>query len=136
MIEALAQADWRLGQRAVIAPKAGRVNDTYYVVGDFVPAGSPVVSLLPPGNIKVRFFVPEKALGTVRYGQPVAITCDGCGAPIGAKVSFVAPQAEYTPPVIYSRERREKLVFLVEARPAASDAAKLHPGQPVEVLLQ
>lgn len=132
----LAQADWRLQQKAQPAPQDALVQDTLYVEGEWVSAGAPVVSLLPPGNIKVRFFVPEKALGTVRYGQPVAITCDGCGAPISAKVSFVAPQAEFTPPIIYSRERREKLVFLVEARPAASDAAKLHPGQPVQVLLQ
>jgi HlyD family secretion protein len=133
---ALDQANWRLEQKAQRAPQDALVQDTLFVLGEWVPAGAPVVSLLPPGNIKVRFFVPEQRLGTVRVGQPVAMTCDGCGAPIGGTVSYIAPQAEFTPPVIYSRERREKLVFLVEARPAPADAAKLHPGQPVEVTLK
>jgi HlyD family secretion protein len=101
-----------------------------------VPAGAPVVNLLPPGNIKVRFFVPEREVGALKPGQPVTLACDGCTGPIPAQITYVAPQAEYTPPVIYSRERREKLVFMVEARPAPADAPKLHPGQPVEVTLQ
>jgi len=133
---ALDQADWRLGQKAQRAPQDALVQDTLFVLGEWVPAGAPVVSLLPPGNIKVRFFVPEKQLGAVRIGQPVQMTCDGCGAPIPGAVTYVAPQAEFTPPVIYSRERREKLVFLAEARPAAADATRLHPGQPVEVTLK
>ncbi|ESJ10752.1 hypothetical protein B551_0215395 [Cupriavidus sp. HPC(L)] len=98
-----------------------------------MPAGSPVVRLLPPGNVKVRFFVPEAAIGTLRPGQAVRLTCDGCGAAIPATIRYVSSQAEYTPPVIYSNETRRKLVFLVEARPAPADAARLHPGQPVEV---
>jgi len=133
--QALAQADWRLGQRAVAAPQAGRVNDTYYVVGDFVPAGSPVVSLLAAANVKIRFYVPEPALGRVRPGETVSFTCDSCGAPMTATVSFIADRAEFTPPVLYSKENRAKLVFLVEARPAAAVAAKLNPGQPVDVTL-
>jgi HlyD family secretion protein len=133
---ALAQADWRLGQKAQRAPESGLVQDTLFVSGEWVPAGAPVVNLLPPGNIKVRFFVPEAQVGTLKQGQPVTITCDGCAAPIPAQVTYIAPQAEFTPPVIYSRERREKLVFLVEARPSAADAPKLHPGQPVEVTLK
>ena len=133
--QALAQADWRLGQRAVIAPKAGRVNDTYYVVGDFVPAGSPVVSLLPAANVKIRFYVPEPALGRVRPGEAVSFTCDSCGAAMSATISFIADRAEFTPPVLYSKENRAKLVFLVEARPAPEVAAKLNPGQPVDVML-
>jgi HlyD family secretion protein len=133
---ALDQADWRLGQKAQRAPQDALVQDTLFVLGEWVPAGAPVVSLLPPGNIKVRFFVPEKQLGAVRIGQPVQMTCDGCGAPIPGAVTYVAPQAEFTPPVIYSRERREKLVFLAEARPPAADATRLHPGQPVEVTLK
>jgi len=133
---ALAQADWRLQQRAQLAPQDALVQDTLYVEGEWVPAGTPVVNLLPAGNVKVRFFVSEKQLGAVSVGQAVTITCDGCAGPIAGKVNFVAPQAEFTPPVIYSRESREKLVFLVEARPAAGDAVKLHPGQPVEVALQ
>jgi len=132
----LDQADWRLGQKAQRAPQDALVQDTLFVQGEWVPAGAPVVSLLPPGNIKVRFFVPEKQLGAVQIGQPVQMSCDGCGAPIAGAVTYIAPQAEFTPPVIYSRERREKLVFLAEARPAAADATKLHPGQPVEVTLK
>jgi HlyD family secretion protein len=132
----LEQAEWRLVQKTQVAPVDALVQDTLFTVGEWVNAGAPVVSLLPPSNIKVRFFVPEPELGGVRLGQPVTITCDGCPAPIGAHVSFIAPQAEFTPPVIYSRGRREKLVFLVEARPTPADATKLHPGQPVEVALQ
>jgi HlyD family secretion protein len=133
--QALAQSDWHLSRRAVVAPQSGRVNDTYYVVGDFVPAGSPVVSLLPPANVKVRVYVPEPMLGRLRPGQTVSVTCDGCGDPISATISFIADRAEYTPPVLYSKENRAKLVYLVEARPSLEVAAMLNPGQPVDVTL-
>ena len=133
--EALAQADWRVRQKSVSATVAGTVTDTLFARGEWVPAGAPVVSLLPPGNIKVRFFVPETRLGAVRVGQKVSLACDGCAAVIPATISFIAPQAEYTPPVIYSRDNRAKLVFLVEAKPTPEDAPKLHPGQPVDVTL-
>lgn len=129
----LEQAAWRLEQKSATAPVAGLVADTYFVKGEWVSAGAPVVSLLPPANVKVRFFVPEAALGALSIGQEMRVACDGCAAPIAARVSFIAPQAEFTPPVIYSKENRAKLVFLVEARPAPEVAAKLHPGQPVEV---
>jgi HlyD family secretion protein len=86
--------------------------------------------------MKVRFFVPESRLGAIRVGMPVTVSCDGCAGPISARITYIAPQAEYTPPVIYSRENRAKLVFLTEARPAPADAIKLHPGQPVEVAPQ
>ena len=132
----LDQADWALRQKTVASTVSGLVTDTNFVRGEWVAAGAPVVALLPPENIKVRFFVPETRLGAVRVGQQVEIACDGCAAKIPAHVSFVAPQAEYTPPVIYSRENRAKLVFLVEARPSKSDAPKLHPGQPVDVTLK
>ncbi len=133
--QSLAMADWRLSQRAIEAPQAGRVNDTYYVVGDFVPAGSPVVSLLPAPNVKIRFYVPEPMLGRLRAGETVSFTCDSCGAAMSATVSFIADRAEFTPPVLYSRDSRAKLVFLVEARPAPEVAARLNPGQPVDVTL-
>ena len=133
--ESLAQADWRLRQKTVASTVAGTVSDTLYVRGEWVPAGSPVVTVLPPANVKVRFFVPEPKLGSVKVGQKVTLACDGCGNPIDATVSFIAPQAEFTPPVIYSKDNRAKLVFLAEARPAAEDATKLHPGQPVDVKL-
>jgi HlyD family secretion protein len=132
---ALAQADWKLAQKSVVAPLAGLVNDTNYVTGEWVPAGSPVVSMLPPQNIKIRFFVAESALGALKLGQPVKVRCDGCSAPLAAQVTFISPQAEYTPPVIYSREARTKLVYLIEARTTAEDAVKLHPGQPLDVTL-
>ena len=133
--QSLAQADWKLRQKSVASAVAGTVNDTLFVLGEWVPAGAPVVSLLPPSNVKARFFVPETRLAAVRLGEAVRLSCDGCGAPIDAKVTFIATQAEFTPPVIYSKENRAKLVFLVEARPAPADAAKLHPGQPVDVTL-
>ena len=133
--EVLAQSVWRLGQRAVAAPAAGLVHDTYYVVGDWVPAGSPVASVLPPGNIKVRFFVAEPVLGRLKRGQSVTVGCDGCAAPVTAVIVYIADRAEFTPPVLYSKENRSKLVYLVEAKPAAVDAARLHPGQPVDVTL-
>lgn len=134
--QSLAQADWRLRQRSVASNVAGVVVDTLFVRGEWVPAGAAVVSLLPPANVKARFFVPESKLGGVKVGQGVKLACDACGAPIEAKVTFIAPQAEFTPPVIYSKDNRAKLVFLVEARTSQADAAKLHPGQPVDVSLE
>lgn len=133
---ALAQAEWRLAQKSVSATEDGIVDDTLYVQGEWVPAGAPVISLLPPKNVKIRFFVPETTLGALHIGQGVTVTCDGCGAPIAAQIRFIASQAEYTPPVIYSKETRSKLVFMVEAWPAPQDAVKLHPGQPVDVALK
>jgi HlyD family secretion protein len=133
--QSLAQADWKLRQKSVASDVSGVVVDTLFVRGEWVPAGAPVVSLLPPGNVKARFFVPESKLGSVKVGQGVKLACDACGAPIDAKITFIAPQAEYTPPVIYSKDNRAKLVFLVEARPSPADAARLHPGQPVDVTL-
>jgi HlyD family secretion protein len=112
---------------------AGFVQDTFFVEGEWVPAGRPVAALLPPGNVKARFFVPETAIGSLSPGQGVEISCDGCGTPIAAKITFISAQAEFTPPIIYSRESRSKLVFLIEARPEPKDAPRLHPGQPVEV---
>jgi HlyD family secretion protein len=132
----LAQSDWRLSQRAIAATAKALVQDTYYSEGEWVAAGSPVMSLLPPGNVKLRFFVPETAVGGLKVGQAVRASCDGCSAPVAAKISYISRQAEYTPPVIYSREQRAKLVFLVEARPEPADAAKLKPGQPLDVSLQ
>ncbi len=133
--DALAQAQWRLDQKTQTAPVAGVVYDTLYRPGEWVAAGSPIVSLLPPGNVKIRFYVPEPALATLRRGAAVSVRCDGCSAPVPARIAFIAPQAEYTPPVIYSRENRSKLVFLVEARPDEPNPA-LHPGLPVEVTVE
>ena len=107
--------------------------DTLFRVGEWVAAGQPVVSLLPPSQLKARFFVPEAALAQLHGGAAVRLSCDGCGAPITAHVSRIATEPEYTPPVIYSNEQRAKLVFMVEARPDAQDAARLKPGQPLDV---
>ena len=133
--DALQQAQWRLDQKTQTAPAGGIVYDTLYRPGEWVAAGAPVVSLLPAGNVKIRFYVPEPTLATLSRGTLVSVRCDGCNASINARVSFIAPQAEYTPPVIYSRENRSKLVFLVEARPDTPNPA-LHPGLPVEVVIQ
>ncbi|MGQ0546329.1 MAG: HlyD family secretion protein, partial [Betaproteobacteria bacterium] len=133
---ALEQAEWRLAQKSVAAPAAGMVQDTFFVEGEWVVAGRPVVSLLPPGNLKARFYIPEPLLGGIPIGKPVEISCDGCPAPVAAKVSFVSTQAEYTPPVLSSKESRAKLVFLVEARLDPAAAQKLRPGQPVDVRLK
>ncbi|BAN25827.1 HlyD family secretion protein [Caballeronia insecticola] len=132
----VAQAQWKLDQKRVAAPADGLVYDTLYRVGEWVQAGSPVVQMLPPQNVKVRFFVPESDVGRLAAGRAVSIHCDGCAADIPAKITYVSNQAEYTPPVIYSNENRAKLVFMIEAHPQASDAMKLHPGQPVAVRLQ
>jgi HlyD family secretion protein len=133
--ERLQQARWRPDQKNQAAPQGGLVFDTFYTVGEFVPAGYPVVSLLPPGQVKLRFFVPETVVGTLKIGRPVNFSFDGDGGQHPAVISFVSPQAEYTPPVIYSRETRAQLVFLIEARPDPAEAASLHPGQPVDVHL-
>ena len=131
----LAQADWRLGQKAQSAPQAGLVQDTFFVQGEWVPAGRPVVSILPPANLKLRFFVPETMVGQLHIGQAVKATCDGCGTPIPATISYVSPNSEFTPPVIYSKESRAKLVFMIEATPAPAEAMRLKPGQPLDVAL-
>lgn len=130
---ALAKANWDLSQKRQAAPQAGLVMDTLYRQGEWVPAGRPVISLLPPQNIKVRAFVPETRIGAIRYGDPVRISVDGIGEPFAGTVSFISPKAEYTPPVIYSRESRGKLVFMIEAVVDVRTAASLHPGQPVDV---
>ena len=130
---ALAQADWNLAQKRQSSPSTGLVYDLLYQQGEWVPAGKPVVALLPPENIKVRAFVPEEKVGAIQPGGLVSVFVDGIGEPYVGKVSYISPQAEYTPPVIYSQTSRKKLVFMVEARFDAATAAKLHPGQPVDV---
>lgn len=132
--QALRQSQWREEQTQVQAPGDAMVSETYFRVGEYVPAGQPVLALLPAGQVKARFFVPEPVLGTLTTGQPVSLECDGCGAPIAARISFIATRVEYTPPVIYSNEQRARLVFMVEARPQqVVDAARMRPGQPLQV---
>jgi HlyD family secretion protein len=131
----LEQAEWRVAQKTQRVPTAADVVDVLYREGEYVPLGGPVLTLLPPGNLKARFFVPQVVVGTLSVGQAVSLRCDGCGAPIAARLSFVAREAEFTSPLIYSRENRVALVFMVEARPEPADARRLHPGQPLQVLL-
>lgn len=133
--EALAQAEWKLKQKRLDSPAHAQVIDILYQEGELVPPASPVVTLLPPANIKARFFVPEPMLGKLRIGTGLTLRCDQCDAPIAARVSYISPQAEYTSPLIYSRENRANLVFMIEALPASDQARRLHPGQPLEIRL-
>ncbi|HVX98446.1 MAG TPA: efflux RND transporter periplasmic adaptor subunit [Pseudorhodoplanes sp.] len=121
----------RLSRRRMASPVAGIVQQVYYRPGETVQPGKPLVSLLPPGNIKVRFFVPEALLPRIAIGDKVSITCDGCGGELSAAITFISQSVEFTPPVIYSLQERSKLVFLVEARPDKPD--RLRVGQPVSV---
>ncbi len=132
---ALEQARWNLGQMTQAAGVSGLVYDVLHYRGEWVAAGSPVVVLLPPANIKARFFVPEAVAGGLRLGQEIRVSYDG-GRPVAATISYIAPTVEYTPPVIYSQGFRQKLVIMVEARFAPEVAARLHPGQPVDISLE
>jgi HlyD family secretion protein len=129
----LARAEWELAQKSRRAPADALVYDTFYRTGEYVAAGRPVVSLLPPENIKARCYVPEARLAAIHPGDPVAVTVDGSGETFSGRVSYVSPRAEYTPPVIYSREIRDKLVFMVEASFPPATAVRLNPGQPVDI---
>ena len=129
------QLSLRLSDKTVAAPIAGMVDDTLFRAGEWVGAGTPVVNLLPPSALKVRFFVAQHLLPRLKVGEAVSVSCDGCGAAVPARIGYVANSAEYTPPVIYSREQRAKLVYLVEAWPDATGAARLRVGQPVDVAL-
>lgn len=129
----LSKAEWELSQKRQSAPQAGLVFDTLYREGEWIGAGRPVVALLPPGNIKVRAFVPQTAIGKIQPGDEVQVFIDGLSEPLAGRVSFISPRAEYTPPVIFSRESRSKLVFMIEIVFDPAVAATMHPGQPVDV---
>ncbi|RPH65215.1 MAG: HlyD family efflux transporter periplasmic adaptor subunit [Hyphomicrobiales bacterium] len=128
---AVAAARHKLSDLEPRAPRSARVEDTFFEVGEWVNAGQPVVSLLPPEAVKLRFFVPEPVVALAQPGTTVTFTCDGCGEARQAVITSVASVPEYTPPVIYSQEARSKLVFRVEARPASPSG--LLPGLPVAV---
>jgi HlyD family secretion protein len=123
----------RVDDAAVHAPAAGRIERIYRRPGEIVAAGAPIAALLPPENMRVRFFAPQKLLPRLAPGARVTVTCDGCDAPIGARVSFVAGEPQFTPPVIYNLGERDRLVFLVEAIP--DNPAPIRPGMPVDVRL-
>ena len=134
--DAEARLNWaktRLARRNVVSPATGSIQQVYYRPGEVVPTGRPIVALLPPGNVKVRFYVPEAMLPKLSAGDPVKVTCDGCAPDLVARVSFISRASEYTPPVIYSLDERSKLVFLIEARPERPDALRV--GQPVSVVV-
>jgi HlyD family secretion protein len=125
----LAAAHARLADIAPKAPEAARVEDVFFQQGEWAGANQPILSLLPDARIYVRFFVPEGSLAAYRPGRVVRFACDGCAKGLTAKISYVSPRPEFTPPVIYSRETRDRLVYMVEARPSV----RLNPGQPVDV---
>lgn len=123
----------RLARRKVASPATGTIEQIYFRPGEMVPAGRPVLSMLPPANLKIRFFVPETELPRLSYGQRVMVSCDACPNPSSARISFISRSAEYTPPVIYSLEERSKLVFLIEALPDRPDTLRV--GQPLSVIV-
>jgi HlyD family secretion protein len=123
----------RLARRIGFAPVSGTVQQIYFREGEMVAAQRPVLSIMPPGNMKLRFFVPETELPTLAIGDEVRVACDNCAADLTAKIYFIATTAEYTPPVIYSLDERNKLVYLIQARPSRPDALRV--GQPISVLL-
>jgi HlyD family secretion protein len=129
----LNSAATRLTRRKVASPVTGTVQQVYFRPGEMVSAGRPILSLLPPGNLKARFYVPESLLPQIAYGDVVKVGCDGCASDLAARVSFIASAAEFTPPVIYSRDERAKLVFLVEALPEKPQEFRV--GQPIEVAM-
>jgi len=126
-----AEADVKLSQLSPTAPVEARVQDVFFQRGEWAPANQPVLALLPDDRVRLRFYVPERQMSLYKPGRRVAFGCDGCARGLGATIVFVSPTAEFTPPVIYSRESREKLVFLVEAAP--DHPRDLTPGLPVDV---
>lgn len=131
----LDQQRWQLQQKQQRSQQSARVEQILYRPGEWVPAGAPVLSLLPEHGVKARFYLPEASRPQLQVGQTVTLYCDGCKQPIPARVSYIANQVEFTPPVIYSQENRARLVFLVEARPEPDHPGLLHPGQPLEVAI-
>jgi HlyD family secretion protein len=131
----LIKEQWAFQQKTIYAPISGYVNDTFYRIGEKVAINQPVLSILSPNNIKVLFYIPERELSTIHIGQSITFTCDGCKSPTSAKITYISSEAEYTPPIIYSRDTRYKLVYLVRADLPKNNIFQFHPGQPVDILL-
>lgn len=129
----VAALTWSLQQKTMYAPVNALVTDRYYQLGEYVPAGQAVLQVLTANDIKLIFYIPQKLFSQIRVGQVVNFSCDGCKGKTSAKITFISPRAEYTPPVIYSREMREKLVYRIEAVMKPDVAVNFHPGQPVDV---
>lgn len=134
-LQKVTEYSWAIAQKTVRIPENGFVQDTLFEENEFVPAGKPVIQFLPPSNRILVFFVPERQLSLIRHGQKIVFTCDHCPKPISATINYISSQAQYTPPVIYSRESREKLVYWVEAKIDPVVVNTTHPGQPVEVTI-
>lgn len=132
---ALAQARWRLSQRQLVAPSAGRISDVLRRVGELAGPSAPVLLMLPDGAAKLMLYVPEIKISGVAPGMKLDVRCDGCVPGLTATVTYVSPEPEFTPPVIYSAQTRQKLVYLVEARPDGGPQSALQPGQIVDVTL-
>lgn len=130
----VATSETRLARRLGFAPVAGTIQQIYFREGEMVQAQRPVLSIMPPGNMKIRFFVSETELPKLAIGDEVSVTCDNCSPDLTAKIYFIATTAEYTPPVIYSLDERNKLVYLIQARPSKPDALRV--GQPISVYLK
>ncbi|WP_262362558.1 HlyD family secretion protein, partial [Klebsiella pneumoniae] len=129
------KALWDVQQTTIVSPVNAKVFDIIYRAGERPSAGKPIISLLPPENIKVRFFIPEAKLGKFKIGSKVKLICDGCAEPIAGVINYISPEAEFTPPVIYSTKRREKLIFMAEAIPALQQAGRMKIGQPFDVVI-
>jgi len=128
---ALGAAEARLTDIAPSAPSSGRVEDVFFQPGEWVPANQPVLAFIPDDRVRLRFFAPQDGITAYAVGSEVSFTCDGCAKDLKAKITYVSPRPEFTPPVIYSREARDRMVFLVEALPTTSQG--LTPGQPIDV---
>ncbi|HLD16592.1 MAG TPA: HlyD family efflux transporter periplasmic adaptor subunit [Coxiellaceae bacterium] len=131
----VAQLHWGLTQKTLYAPSDGFIFDTFYQMGEVVPANQPLLALLTPEHIHAIFFVPETKLSQLTMGQTVQLQCDGCSQSQSAIIDFISPEAEYTPPIIYSEKTRAKLVYRIEAKLPRDVALRYHPGQPVDVSL-
>jgi HlyD family secretion protein len=121
----------RVGQLSPTAPSPALVEDVFFQAGEWVNANQPVVALIPDNKIKVRFYVPEQQVARYRPGQTVRFACDACPTGLSARIAYVSPRPEFTPPVIFSRDSRDRLVFMVEAYPVRP--TRLMPGLPVDV---
>lgn len=124
-----ARADFE--DRTVTAPQSGRIERLFFSSGETAGAGVPVVELLPADSLKVKFYVAEIERPDFALGQSLGVTCDGCATGLTATVSRFASQPQFTPPIIYSRDERRRLTFLVEA--VLDIEGGLLPGQPVTV---
>jgi HlyD family secretion protein len=127
---AMEAAKARLADLAPRSPEAARIEDVFFQLGEWAPANQPILSLLPDKRIYVKFFVPERSLAAYHLGGTVRFSCDGCPKNLTATITYISPRAEFTPPVIYSQDSRDRLVYQIWAHPSL----RMNPGQPVDVV--